>query len=384
MEDKKQKYLYTLLYVFTYIAFSFAMTQFTPFLSKLGYDSMERGLLLSSFAIMTIILQMLFGILSDKYRTVKRFMIVALLIYGVSAYMFYIKEEQNFIFHMIGIAICGGLINTCCGLSDTWILGNSEYLRTRLSFIKAFGSIGWAMGSIILPIIIYKFGYSGLGNGILILCIISLSLMYFIKDVNNTNNKNLEKARLADIKELILDKKYSLLVFVLFLMYCVIVTNNSAVVDKMLVLGASDSQIGYKWSIQSVIEIPTYLFGGYLLRKFNHYSLLKTSAIALTVQFILFGVSSSVVGIIILSLFQMLTTPLLLIASKNLIFELTSEKMKSTGQLYALSIFTGLSSLLIPTCAGTITRYFNANITLFIAASLSAVAVMLIGVLKKM
>jgi MFS family permease len=383
VEDRKQKYLYTVLYVLIYIAFSFAMTQFTPFLSKLGYDSMERGVLLSSFAVMTIILQLLFGFLSDKYQTVKKFMVVALLIYAVSSYMFYSKEVQNFIFHMIVIAISGGLINTCCGLSDTWILGNTEYLRSRLSFIKAFGSIGWAVGSIILPIIIYRFGYVGLGNGILILCIFSLGVMYFIKDVQGSS-KDIEKAGLDDIKELILNKKYNLLVFVLFLMYCVIVTNNSAVVDKMLILGATDSQIGYKWSIQSVIEIPTYLFGGYLLRRFNHYFLLKTSAIALTVQFLLFGFSSSVVGIIILSLFQVLTTPLLLIASKNLIFELTNDKMKSTGQLYALSIFTGLSSLLIPTCAGAITRYFSVNVTLFMAASLSAIAFSLINILKRM
>ncbi|HEX9026266.1 MAG TPA: MFS transporter [Clostridium sp.] len=383
MDEKKQKYLYIFLYVFTYIAFSFGMTQFTPFLSKLGYDSMERGILLSSFAVMTIILQMLFGFLSDKYKTVKKFMAFALLIYAVSTYLFYTKEEQFFAYHMIAIAFSGGLINTSCGLSDTWILASHEHLRKQLSFIKAFGSIGWAMGSVILPTIIFKFGYIGVSNCILFLSIISLCIVYFIKDVNKIHNKNAKKIQISDVKDLILNKKYSLLVFILFLMYCVIIANNSAVLDKMLILGATDLQIGYKWSIQSVIEIPTYLFGVYFLQKFNHYFLLKICATALTVQFILFGACSSVTGIIILSGFQMLTTPLLMIASKNLIFELTSEEMKSTGQLYAMSIFGGISSLLVPVCAGTITRYSNVNITLFIAASLSAIAFILIDVLKK-
>jgi len=383
VEEKKQKYLYIFLYVFTYIAFSFAMTQFTPFLSKLGYNSMERGILLSSFAVMTIILQMVFGFLSDKYKTVKKFMALILLIYGSVAYLFYTKEVQAFTYHMIAIAFTGGLINTSCGLSDTWILASNEYLRKSLSFIKAFGSIGWAAGSVILPTIILKFGYSGVSNCILILCTFSLGIMYFIDDVKKIHNSDVEKARMADIKELILNKKYSLLVFVLLLMNCVIIANNSAVVDKMLILGATDLQIGYKWSIQSVIEIPTYLLGGYLLRKFDHYFLLKVSATSLTIQFILFGVCNSVIGIIIFSIFQMFTMPLIMIASKTLIYELTSDKMKSTGQLYAMSIFGGVSSLLVPVCAGTITRYFNVNITLFIAASLSAIAFMLINVLKK-
>lgn len=384
MESSKQKYLYVFLYVLLYIAFSFGMTQFTPFLSKLGYDSMQRGILLSSYAVTTIILQMLFGFLSDKYRTVKKFMVAALMIYAASTYLFYNQETQFFIYHMIVIAFSGGLINTSCGLCDTWILESNEYLRKRLSFIKAFGSIGWAIGSIILSSIISRFGYKGVSNGILILCIISLGLIYFIKDVHRNCDKNVEKARLADVKELVLNRKYSLLVVVLFLMYCVIITNNTAVIDKMLALGATDLQIGYKWSIQSVIEIPTYLFGTYFLRKFDHYSLLKVSATALTVQFVLFGMSDRIMEIILLSILQLLTTPLLLITSKTLIYELTSEKMKSTGQLFALSIFTGLSALLVPTCAGIITRYFNANITLFIAASLSATALILVNVLKKM
>lgn len=383
MEEKKQEYLFILLNVFTYIAFSFAMTQFTPFLSKLGYDSMERGLLLSSFAVMTIILQMLFGFLSDKYRTVKKLMIVVLVIYAMSAYIFFTKEVQNFTYHIIAIAISGGLLNTSCGLSDTWILASNEYLRKRLSFIKAFGSIGWAVGSVILPTIIYKFGYKGVSNSILILCILSLSLIYLIQDVHKIHNENIEKVTVDDIKGLIFNKKYSLLVFILFLMYCVVVTNNITVVDKMLELGASDLQIGYKWSIQSLIEIPTYIFGSYFLRRFNHYFLLKVSAVALTIQFVLFGLCSSVIGIVILSGFQILTTPLLLITSKTLIFQLSSEKMRSTGQLYAMSIFAGVSSLVVPVCAGMITRNFNVNVTLLIAASLSAIACALIDILRK-
>jgi MFS family permease len=93
--------------------------------------------------------------------------------------------------------------------------------------------------------------------------------------------------------------------------------------------------------------------------------------------------SSSITQIIILSTFQMLTTPLVMITSQTLIYELASEKMKATGQLFALSVFIGVSSLLVPTGAGIITRYFNPSTTLFAAAALAALAFVLIDVLKK-
>lgn len=216
MDGKKQKYFYIGLYMATYISFSFGMMQFIPFLSKIGYNSMERGILLSSFAVMTIILQMVFGFLSDKFRTVKKFMILALLIYGAVTYMFYTRQSQLFPYHLVAIALSGGLINTSCGLSDTWILSSNEYLRKRLSFIKTFGSIGWALGSVILPTVLFKFGYNGVGKSILLLSVFSLIFMYFIKDVDKNPKNKLGKIGMHDIIELLLNKKYTLLVVILF------------------------------------------------------------------------------------------------------------------------------------------------------------------------
>ncbi|STY46477.1 hypothetical protein [Listeria fleischmannii] len=61
------------LYILMYMAFSFGLTQFTPYLSKIGYDEFERGILLSSYAVTTIFLQMIIGFYADKFQTIKRF-----------------------------------------------------------------------------------------------------------------------------------------------------------------------------------------------------------------------------------------------------------------------------------------------------------------------
>lgn len=54
MNPERERRLFSWLYVCMYMAFSFGLTQFTPFLSKIGYDEMERGILLSSYALITI------------------------------------------------------------------------------------------------------------------------------------------------------------------------------------------------------------------------------------------------------------------------------------------------------------------------------------------
>nr|WP_255313262.1 MFS transporter [Listeria fleischmannii] len=282
------------------------------------------------------------------------------------------------------LAISGGLINTITGLSDTWILKGSEEVRVNFSFIKAFGSIGWASGSLLLSILIGTSGYTGLSLGIFGLVVASMLVVFFLKDIEKIVTKHTEKVQLKDFKSVILNQNYRWLIIILFLLYSAIIANNITVVDKMITLGATDLQIGYKWSIQSLFEIPAYLFGARLFSKWSNFTLLKITACVLSLQFILFALSGSSWVIIGLSALQFFTTPLLMISSKQLIFSMTDERMQSTGQLFALSIFTGLSSLVVPVLAGYVTKAFNVDITLFIVGIVPIIALWMTAKLQLM
>lgn len=64
---------------FKFIIFYFSHILFLPLLQqnshlsyqKLGYSAFERGIILSSYAITNILFQLLFGVLADKYQTMK-------------------------------------------------------------------------------------------------------------------------------------------------------------------------------------------------------------------------------------------------------------------------------------------------------------------------
>lgn len=149
-------------------------------------------------------------------------------------------------------------------------------------------------------------------------------------------------------------------------------------------LGATNAQIGYKWTISGLVEIPVYIYGSFFVRKFGHYKLLCISAFTVTIQFILFGLSNSVLMMVMLSAFQIVTGPMMMLASRILIFEFSSDKLKSTGLLLALSVYAGLSALLMPSIGGAITNYFNVNTTIFIVSIISGLGFLLSLVLKRM
>jgi len=384
MEDKRLMMKFCIIYFLAYGIIALGYTQYVPYLSSIGYNPMERGILISSYAITTIAFQLIFGILSDKYKTVKKLCIIAVVAFAIFTYLFYSLETKMFILHMILIAMSAGLANLNFGYFDNWLFTFGEKARSQFSFIRAFGSIGWGVASIFIAKLLDMFGYKGLGLIIVLLTIIILGIMFLVAEGSKSTEKKTEKITYKDIKELLSNKKYILLIVILFLIYCANTSNTTTIIDKMLELGATNKEIGYKWTIQGLIEIPIYIYGSFFLRKFGSYKLLCISAFAITLQFILFGLSNSVSSMVLLSSFQIITGPMMMLASRILIFEFSSEKLKSTGLLLALSIYSGLSALLMPSIGGTITNYFNVNTTIFIVAIIAGIGFVLSIVLNRM
>lgn len=373
-------------YLISFAAYAFGNTQHIPYLTQLGYSPLERSIILSGIAVVGIFLQLFIGFLSDKYRTVKRFVLVGLLLYGVFAFFFYTLEEKVFLYHLLLMALSGGFYILSLDLSDSWTLESEKNVRESYSFIRAFGSIGWALGSFLLAHVIRIWGYSGVGASILLTCIIAIILAFFLKDATKQQLKTQSQTgiQIQDIKRLLSNKKYMFSILVFFLLFSINVISSYAVVDKMLLLGASNQEVGLRWTIQALIEMPIFFFGSYLLTKLKPYKLILIAGVAFIIQFTLFAITNSVSVMIALASMQLFTYPVLLLSAKTLIYDLSNEGLKTTGQMFAFSILNGFSMLVIPIICGIITTTFHVNITILFGVCLGIAALCLLPILIKL
>lgn len=371
------------IYIISYLAFAFGTVQIVPYLTSIGYSPVERGILISSIAIVTIIVQLIFGYLSDKYKTVKKIFIVIMIVFATASWIFYIVDSRQFILHLILVALCGGFSNLGMGVQDNWVLETDERTRNLFSVIRAFGSFGWAIGGIILGYLINSFGYKSLSVTVLFFTIVTLGGCFLLGDASKSNDPTTKCITKDDVIELVKNKSYILVIIILFLLSCIQMFNNYTLIDKIMILGGTSKDVGITATIKGLAELPMFFAGPMVLRKYKAKALLVVSAIAYTIQFILFGFANTVSGLMWLIGLQMLTNPCLIIASKVMIDELTSDACKSTGQLVAMSIYTGGASLLIPYLSGVLTEWKDVNFTLFFAASLGIVALMLISLIKR-
>lgn len=360
----------------TYMSYGLCMANLIPYLDHVGLSLFQRSLVLTSYALANIIFQICLGYVSDYFQSIKPIVSWMLIVYAFSAMLTYMHIIDGFMLILTTVSIAVGLLNTLCGFQDTWILLINENISNSLPSIKAFGSIGWALGSFLSATIFMISGYEGIGIFIFMAIGLCLYVMLEIPDIEKIAST--EKITIRIVASLSKNRKYLWTVIALFIMYSLVIVNTTLVVDKMIFLNASNKWISLKWTFGSLVEIPMFLVCNRLVKRFGNIKLLMISSIIITFQILLFSIAQTGIHIVVITLLQAFTTPIMMIASKRIISNLTSKNLASSAQMIAMSIFIGGASLMIPLLNSLLSNLFTINIALILYAALGLVAVVII------
>lgn len=351
------------IYFFVFGSFAFIYTQIIPFLTYLGFTIFERGLILSSVSLLTLVIQIIYGFFSDKYNTIKPIFNLSYLILGILSFILYQSTSSNFYFILLLVSLVGSLFRTLAGFLETWTLLSDEKIKLKFGAIRAFGSIGWALTAPLTSIVVNIYGYSMLSYLIIAMVVASLFLTIMQKDVEDIETAEL---KFKDIKELIKTPDYVILILIFTVINIGFNTDNFTVIDKMIDLGATNNEIALKWSIQAIVEMPVLFLSTWILLRFNMLSVLRISVIFFIARIGFNGLATTPVQILYVSLFQGITFPLSFIAQKFMIEKITPLKLRSSAQMLGLAIFGAFPAFFTPLVSGILVEYVGYNTTLYL------------------
>lgn len=365
------------IYLSQYILMAGLMTQLVPYLTYLGYDSIQRGWLLASYSFTTIFFQVYVGYLCDKKRRIKMFYAAVIICLALFASLFFLITKRIFLLHLILLALAGGLCNTSAAVVDNWVISNKN-ARSQFSGIKAVGSLGWGISSLLLPLIVSGTHYPLMAYIISGIALLLLFLSARIKEDDALNGIHSAEISKEDVIKLVQNKQFVAFTFVFFLIYLTIVANNTLIIDKILSLPTGHRFVGMKWAIQSFCEVPAYFLLNRFSKKIKNEMLIYLTCFALIVQFGIYYFAATVEIIVMASFLQIFTVPLFSLGSRMMIHKVTPEKLLSTGQLLSISFYIGLASFISPLISGFISNlmHINAAIVTFIFFPLCAVLVL--------
>lgn len=367
--------MFVILYTIHYFNSALLSSQRLTYLIEVGYTQSQRALIYALLPLFSILFQFLFGYLSDRFKTVKKLLYILLALSTLSGFLFYNINYQLIAYHLVLSLLSNAAIGSMTELHDIWIFSSQEGKNVNFGFIRSFGSLGWAIGCIVLTIIVGATGFKSLAYYGLLLSIVQLFIILLIRDVSDSNSIKRASVRIKDLGILLKSKDYCYAMLILFTINCSANILGFVIVDKILLLGGDAAQIGLRGMMAAAVELPLFLTGDKIYRKLGARSMLMIGTFVYTLQYVLYAFASSTKLIIAVTLLQFLGVPFYVIGVKNLIVKNSPEGYKASGQMIGPSVMNGMGAVLAPIISSFLTIKYDSDAPMYFAAILGLVAV---------
>lgn len=355
----KSSHLYYVLSFAVFFVLSLINTQLIPFMKTCGYSIEQQGILLAADAMIAICGQFIFGYLCDRYSTVKRFFIAGYIIYISASGAMLFFQKNMFFYHLIMIAVSGGMIKVLMGLNETWLLAVD---RQHYGVLRAAGAIGMSIGSLLAGYLLTLFDFK---QFLLIFLAVAGIVMTIILKSRDVKSQQTTSAK-EDILHLLKNKQYLLIVSIFFMIYMAGTADQYTVISKLLSIGGTQQDVGWKWGIQSLAELPVLFMASWLVEKFTQRALLLFGVFMYALKFFLYGFFQTPILLIVCAGLQLVTMPIILLTSKYLICNTVDPETANSAQMFAMAIFVGGSALITPLMTAYLIQCFDYDMTLFI------------------
>lgn len=359
------------LRIYSFSAYSTAamVVSFIPlyFLDR-GFSEQQIGIIYSTGPFISIFANIILGMASDKYRTIKK--LLMLLLFGQLVMISLLFPIENFALVclvMMGFYFFQTPINP---LSDSLLLLSSQYTGTPYALIRIFGSLGFAVTA-------YTFGLilKGIGSHWtlpLALCTIAITLILTtrIKDYQGS-------ARKIDFSGFFkLLRQRDVLLFFLIILTISIPHRmyEGFLAVSMRQMGASDSLIGLAWLVSALSEIPIlYLLGKYG-HKFKELPLLMIASIMYAVRLWLLSDIQDPRWVIATQAMHSISFGIYFSTALRYLSQLIPDEYRASGQAVYAVVWTGLAGVISGMFGGYIYEHFGREVFFRMGAGFALVA----------
>lgn len=269
------------LRTYTFFSYSTAamVVSFIPlFFLERGYSEQQIGIIYATGPLMSIFANILFGMASDKLRTIKKLLL--LLLFGQLVMISILLPIEHFALVcivMMGFYFFQTPINP---LTDSLILLSSQYTGKPYALIRIYGSLGFAATAYTLGLILKQIGSNWTMPLVLLTIAITLCLVFGLKDYQATSRK----IDFSGFFKLL--RQRNIVIFFLLVLAISIPhrMNEGFLAVTMRHLGASDSLVGLSWLASALSEIPILFLLGKYGHKFKELPLLMIASIMYAIR----------------------------------------------------------------------------------------------------
>lgn len=325
---------------FLYFALLAMFVSFLPvYLDAQGLPATKIGLIIGTGGIITILSQPLWGMISDRTKTIKKVMLLLLVCSSLVGYFLY--TSNSFIVLLLFTMFLYFFLMPLDPLTESLNFQTAEANGVSYGSIRTFGAIGYAVMSLAVGYAIQYLGLNSLGYLFGGIGIISLIICLALPDAPVTG----KPITLKSLRNFLGNKETIWFMLLIFIVAVPQRINDTFLGVYIRKLGGSPDLIGQAWFLAAGSEILVFALSFWWLRKGKELAIIAFSAFFYFIRFLLSSWITEPHALVYLQLLQTFTFPIFYSAAIQYLYRIVPEEWRATGQTVLALLFFGVSGI---------------------------------------
>ncbi len=361
------------------------------YLTYRGYTNMEIGALMSFRTFMEILGPPIIGYICDHFKTRKTVFMICMILMGliIIPFSFY---NRAMIF--IAAGLIGFLWSPQQSILDSWILETSPEMTANYGFMRAWGSIGFALVVAVFGVVIENLGWTFhfMSYGILITAVLitawkikdnSYNQKHKIKGPEDSKNNLTDESNSSEennmrFYQLFLNKKYLFILLVTVVLFIPISMIFIYLAPIIQATGGTSRHLGYALFFNALSEAPVFFAGKKIIKKFKTKHLLLISSVFYLLRIIITSQITAPEYFVFFGLFQSVSYGLFLISIRHYVKMIAPTELQTTAQSIVLMAAFGLGGITASLLGGFLIDNYGMNVMFNFCITVSFLAILLL------
>ncbi len=356
VRNNEQSLIPLKMLLFSFHGSNTIIISFLPLLLQYrGLSGSEIGWVLAVGPTVSIFSQPFWGYMSDKYKTVKRILLICIVGLLISSAILLQMTILPLLLIMAGVFYF--FTAPIGALADSLAQRRADALRISFGSIRTWGSLGFAITSLLVGNLLDVMGIQYLIVPYLFMGTLALIVCFRLIDVK----VDADPIQFNDLKKLLRNRPY--IIFLVLILFVTIThrANDSYIGLFLEQLGGSERIIGVAWFVGVASEALVFAFAHFWYRKFHPLIFIITAGVLYTIRWFLYSAIDEPLVIVGLQFLHGLSFGIFYLAAFQYITRLIPKSLQSTGHLVFMAVFFGISGIIGSLGGGAIIDVFGAN-----------------------
>lgn len=328
-------------YNFFYFSLLSIFISFLPvYLTYRGVTPAQIGVLIGAGSFIGILSQPFWGMVSDRYKTLKRIILLTLGLSIAAGILLFTSTSLLVLFLLVG-AMYFFLLPTD-PLTESLNYRIAELHSTSFGSIRTFGAVGYATASLFIGWTLDRLGMGQLvwlfvGYGVF-----AYACALVMKDAP-ASSKSLSW---RELKQFILYPKTQRFFLLVLIAATPHRTNDSFLGVYVQSLGGTTGDVGQAWFLAAVSEVAFFAVSAKLLARWSELRLIMLASALYAIRYVLCAIAPSAEWVVYLQLTQGITFVLFYTATIQYLYKIIPEEWQATGQTVLAVLFFGISGII--------------------------------------